>query len=116
MQSWNYGRGTPRLVNYHSIVEIFVVEIFPIVGGGWHVSPAVSVGGLGEADGIVLELCQGIRREVVEIIVREVALSLCVGSHACSEAFIGRGHSNAVESSIPIHARAWKVVSISFLC
>jgi hypothetical protein len=36
---------------------------------------------LREADGVVLQLSESIGREVVEIIVGEVVLSICVASH-----------------------------------
>lgn len=82
MQSWNYSRGTPGLVNDDGIVEIFVIEIIPIVRRGRGFLPSLGVGGLREEDGIILELGQSIGREVVEAIVGEAALSVCMGRHA----------------------------------
>lgn len=78
----NNGWGAPRLVNHHSIVEIFVIEVIAVVGRGRRLPSALrmSLGCLGEADGMILKFVEGREREFVQGVVREV-IPLYVGSH-----------------------------------
>lgn len=82
-EGWNDRGCTSSFVNHHGIIEVFVFKILAIVRGGRNFSPGPGlVFGLRRADGIGLELGEGVCGEEVQVIVREVALEVCVASHA----------------------------------
>jgi hypothetical protein len=86
VQIWNYRGSAPGLVNHHRIVKIFVLEVVPVVGRRRDLSAVLGVCRLGGADGMALELSEGIGREKVQIIVGEAALRICVSRHAARSA------------------------------